>query len=299
MQPGNGLYHRFFREHFSLVSIHLLSPIFFSLANFVKILPAATPEICKMTDRTDEFFIPDNEVRLRDELDYRCVDEYIRSAEAFSRSSYQSVYIIDYFRQNFLYVSPNPMFLCGLSPERVKELGYRFYLDFVPEDEQPLLLTLNKAGFAFYNDIPVSERKDWYISYDFHILYNGRKILINHKLTPLALTSDGRIWLALCVVSAATHTDAGHIEMHRVGTSEYFEYNTVSRRWIKKQMPTLNDGEKSVLTLSIQGYTMSEIADKICLSPDTIKKYRKRIFEKLEVRNISEAIVAATNNKLI
>lgn len=191
------------------------------------------------------------------------------------------------------------MFLCGLSSERVKELGYRFYLDFVPEDEQSMLLTLNKAGFAFYNDLPVDERKDWYISYDFHILNEEKKILINHKLTPLALTSDGRIWLALCVVSAATHTDAGHIEMHRVGFSGYFEYSNVSRRWIKKQMPSLTDGEKSVLTLSIQGYTMSEIADIIYLSPDTIKKYRKRIFEKLEVRNISEAIVAATNNKLL
>lgn len=43
-----------------------------------------------------EFFIPDNEIRLPEELDYSRVDEYIRSAEAFSRSSYQSVYIIDY-----------------------------------------------------------------------------------------------------------------------------------------------------------------------------------------------------------
>ncbi len=247
----------------------------------------------------DDFFIPDNEIRFPEELDYSRVDEYIRSAEAFSRSSYQSVYIIDYFRQNFLYVSPNPMFLCGLSPERVKELGYRFYLDFVPEDEQPMLLTLNKAGFAFYNDIPTDERKDWHISYDFHILNEGKKILVNHKLTPLALTSDGRIWLALCVVSAATHTDAGHIEMHRVGSSDFFEYNLTTRRWDKRQMPVLTDGEKSVLALSIQGYTMTEIADKICLSPDTIKKYRKRIFEKLDVRNISEAIVAATNNKLL
>ena len=246
-----------------------------------------------------EFFIPDNEVMLPEELDYSRVDEYIRSAEAFSRSSYQSVYIIDYFRQNFLYVSPNPMFLCGLSPERVKELGYRFYLEFVPEEEQPMLLMLNKAGFGFYNDIPVHERKDWYISYDFHILNEGKKILINHKMTPLALTSDGRIWLSLCIVSASTHTEAGHIEMHHVGSSEYFEYNETTHRWIKKRMPTLTDGEKSVLTLSIQGYTMSEIADKICLSPDTIKKYRKHIFEKLEVRNISDAIVAATNNKLL
>ena len=62
------------------------------------------------------------------------------------------------------------------------------------------------------------------------MLNDGRKILVNHKLTPLALTSDGRIWLALCVVSAATHSDAGHIEMHRVGSSEFFEYDIKSRR---------------------------------------------------------------------
>ena len=39
----------------------------------------------------DEFFIPDNEVKLPEELDYSCVNEYIRSAEAFSHSTYQSV----------------------------------------------------------------------------------------------------------------------------------------------------------------------------------------------------------------
>ena len=58
-----------------------------------------------MDRMTDDFFIPDNEVRLQEELDYSRVSEYIRSAEAFSRSTYQSVYIIDYFRRNFLYVS--------------------------------------------------------------------------------------------------------------------------------------------------------------------------------------------------
>ena len=189
-----------------------------------------------MLKTTDDFFIPDNEVRLPKELDYSRVSEYVRSAEAFSRSTYQSVYIIDYFKQNFLYVSPNPMFLCGLSPEQMRDLGYRFYIQYVPEKEQPFLLALNKAGFDFYNNIPLVERKDWYISYDFHILNSGRKILVNHKLTPLALTSDGRIWLALCVVSASTHTDAGHIEMHRVGSSDFFEYNMNICRWDKWQM---------------------------------------------------------------
>lgn len=36
----------------------------------------------------DDFFIPDNEVKLPDELDYSRADEYVRSAEAFSSSTY-------------------------------------------------------------------------------------------------------------------------------------------------------------------------------------------------------------------
>lgn len=250
-------------------------------------------------DRTDGFFIPENEIRLPHELDYTRVGEYIDCAEAFSRSSYQSVYIIDYFKRNFLYVSPNPMFLCSLTPEEVLKLGYRFYIDYVPADEHRLLLTINSAGFAFWKDIPEGERKDWYISYDFHIVNGGRRILVNHKLTPLALTSDERIWLALCVVSASTHAEAGHIEIHHVGSSEFFEYNPLTHKWVRRQAPILTEGEKSVLTLSIQGYTMAEIADRICLSADTIKKYRRDIFRKLGARNISEAIVAATNSKLL
>ena len=55
------------------------------------------------------------------------------------------------------------MFLCGLTPEQMRRLGYRFYLEYVPEDEQQLLLTLNRAGFSFYNDIPIDERKEWHI----------------------------------------------------------------------------------------------------------------------------------------
>lgn len=251
------------------------------------------------TNRLKEFFIPDNEVKHPEELDYERVEEYIQSAEAFSRSTYQSVYIIDYFRKKFLYVSPNSLFLCGMTPESVLELGYGFYLEYVPEEEQKLLLEFNRAGFAFYNDLPEDERREWYIQYDFHIVNEGRPILVHHKLTPLALTSDGRVWLALCVVSVSNHTTPGHIEMHRADSPDFFEYNMVTRRWDKRTIPSLTEGERLVITLSLQGFTMSEIADKMCLSHDTIKKYRKQIFEKLGVRNISEAIVAATNNKLL
>ncbi len=71
---------------------------------------------------------------LSGEPDYGLAEFFVRSAEAFAKATYESVYIIDYFLKNFLYVSPNSLFLCGLSTEEDKK-GYQFYIDHVPDDE--------------------------------------------------------------------------------------------------------------------------------------------------------------------
>lgn len=252
-----------------------------------------------MDPNIEKFFIPGNEVKLTAELDYQHAADYIRAAQAFARTTYQSVYIIDYHLRRFLFASPGPLNKCGLTAERIMELSYKIYLDFVPEDEVRMLQHINRAGFEFFAGIPAGERPEWYITYDFHFGGADNLSLINHKLTPLELTSDGRIWLALCVFSAATHTEPGNVEMHRIGSSDFYEYNLVTRRWNLRHMPSLTESETAILNLSIQGFTIADIAGRLNLSTETIKKYRQRLFEKLEVHNISEAIVAATNSKLL
>lgn len=249
--------------------------------------------------RVEDFFIRENEVGFDSEPDYSRAADFVSAAEAFSRCTYQSVYIIDYYRQNFLYVSDNPILLCGLSPEKVMELGYRFYFDVVPEEDLKLLVLINRAGFEFYDRLPVDERCQWFITYDFHIMSRGRKLLINHKLTPLVLGPAGRIWLALCVVSASSHITPGHIEMHRDGSVECFQFNVSSRKWVKKPVPVLTEREKQLIMLSSRGYTMTEIADKMCLAPVTVKKERIRLYDRLGVTNISEAILMAINGGLL
>ena len=47
------------------------------------------------------------------------------------------------------------------------------------------------------------------------------------------------------------------------------------------------------------GYTVNEIADLVHRSFDSVKVYRKTIFEKLGADNITEAINIAMNFRLI
>lgn len=48
-------------------------------------------------------------------------------------ATYQCVYIIDYFHQDFIYASDNLAYLCGLEPEQLMEAGYQMYIDHVPD----------------------------------------------------------------------------------------------------------------------------------------------------------------------
>jgi two-component system, NarL family, invasion response regulator UvrY len=62
---------------------------------------------------------------------------------------------------------------------------------------------------------------------------------------------------------------------------------------------TLSDREMQVLQQIASGKTVSEIADEISLSVNTISTYRSRILEKLQLNNNSELTRYAIENDLV
>ena len=168
--------------------------------------------------------------------DYQKVNSLVNAAEAFARATHQCVYIIDYFKQNFLYVSENLAYWCGQTSETIKNFGYRFYLDYVPEKEQQMLLEINKKWFGLFNEMPIGDRLDYTISYDFHIIQGKKYRLVNHHITPMVLTKDGRIWLALCTISMSARNTPGHIILEKSGSQSYYEYSLEMHKWIKKKV---------------------------------------------------------------
>ena len=148
---------------------------------------------------------------------------------------------------------------------------------------------------------PLGENTSIYtVSCNFHFLVNGHSVLVNHKVTPFARTAEGEVWLALCLVSPSVHSDTGHIEATVSSPSGYSVYTFENHCWKKrKNQLVLTEGERTMLHLSAQGYTMSQIGEKMYRSVDTVKMYRKRVFDKLGVSNISEAIAFAFNYNLL
>lgn len=252
-----------------------------------------------MNTNIGDFFIISNAVHNIADEDYEKLGLLVNAAKAFARSTNQGVYIIDYFRMNFLYVSENLANWCGIPSDKIKDFGYQIYIDHVPEDEQRMLVEINQSGFNLFEQIPVEERLDYTITYDFHFTQGRKRQLVNHHLTPMVLTKDGRIWLALCTVEMSARNVPGHIVVRKSNSNMYYEYSLEKHKWLVKENVKLSETERDILVLSAQGYTMNDISDRLCKSIDTIKACKRALFAKLEVRNIAEALSYATNYKLI
>jgi len=246
------------------------------------------------------FFSLKNTVQEVTDNDIEKLANYLSPIEAFARTTNKSVYVIDYEKKGFEFVSDNPLFLSGYSSQEVKEMGYDFYFKQVPEEDLELLLKINTVGFDFYEKLAIEERKKYSISYDFRLkTEKGKPILINQKLTPIFLTETGKVWKAICIVSLSSEQRSGNITIHKSGSREAFKYDMDGDFWKSVLKQELSDREKEILQYAIRGYSINDIAEKIYISPDTVKFHRKKLFEKLEVANISEAIAQAAGNNLI
>lgn len=248
----------------------------------------------------NHFFDERNTLHHLSDKDLEQMKDYISAVDAFARLSYKSIYVIDYQNQSFEYVSNNPLFLCGLSSQEVKELGYAFYFRNVKKEDLELLMKINEAGFSFYERILIEERKLYTISYDFHLINERNKpVLINHKLTPIFLNEKGKIWKAMCIVALSPNQTEGNITINKQDSEYFWKLNLETNVWEKNQKVKLSEREFNILELSARGFTINEIAEKIFVSTDTVKFHRRKIFDKFNVQSISEALSYAKINKLI
>jgi len=249
----------------------------------------------------EKFFDPISKDGYLGDDNYQMIKQYMLALRAVSKLINLGFYIIDYNKQEFLYVSDDPLFLSGYKQEEVLKMGYEFYNKVVPPDDLDMLLELNEKGFEFFYNLPVERRDKASISYDFRLKRRDTRseILINHKLTPLILTETGNIWFALCLVSLSVAEKPGNIFITFQDKDERFDYDVIRKKFKPAKVKHLSKREKDVLRLMIQGYVTCEISQQLFISEETVKFHKRNIVKKLKVKSAMEAVYFATINKIV
>lgn len=232
-------------------------------------------------------------------------EEYERAEQlrpivgSFVRTSYQSVFIIDFYKKNYFYVPECPLFLSDVMPSDFQREGLSLFLDRIPRSEVRKLFRVCQSGFELFYNQPTETREQCVICYDFHLLDRGRRVMVHHKLTPFLMTKDNELWMILCVVSLSPQKTAGHAIFRNKATGMTWSYSFDTWQWDVENMAILSQDEKKLLAYSAQGHSREAVGRMMGKSVDTIKLYRRRLFEKLGVDNITEAVSYASAYGLI
>lgn len=76
-------------------------------------------------------------------------------------------------------------------------------------------------------------------------------------------------------------------------------YKTIESGGERSPLDRLSDRERDVLGLTAEGFSSSEIGEKLFISPKTVDTYRSRIMEKLGIRHRSELVRFALQTGLL
>ena len=184
----------------------------------------------------------------------------------------KSIYFVDYVRKKFLYISSNPLFLCGYTVKEVKDFGFDYYQKVVPTEDLQLLLEASKRAGIFYYNLPVNLRADFCVHADFRLRHrHGQSILINHKMTPLKISKKGGMQLALCTVNLSNSKQGGSIYIQMLNEALKYNYCYSKKKFIAQSYEALSRREKQVIKLAVKGYSAKEIASELCISTSTVK----------------------------
>ncbi|MCD8318171.1 MAG: LuxR C-terminal-related transcriptional regulator, partial [Paraprevotella sp.] len=226
----------------------------------------------------------------------KCIVDAVKE---ISQNFNQGLYLFDHLKGDFLQVFPKLYELCGENTNGIQEIHYETYLQHIPEEERQILLEINERSRELFRTLPIEKRKSSILSYNLHLVCNGKKTLVNHKLRPIMLTPNGNVWIALCTMQLPARKGPGHAIIQHADNHTYDEYDMQGHEWIRRRTPTLNELERDILILSARGHTMTEIAAEVHKSVNTIKTCKWNLFKRLDVKSITEALTYAINNNLI
>lgn len=222
----------------------------------------------------------------------------IQHFHMFSAITTECFYVLDIPRKQFLYIKPDDLFLCGYSVEEAMKLGCDFYSKVVYPEDLSLWMEILMIIFQQMDELKEKRGEIDYLSCSFRLVRRYSFLprpmpqMVYHRMTPIWV--NDKLRYLVCLLDSSTVKNAGNLCIYNKNGLAYEEYNFTTKHWKRKKKGMFTERERAILMLAEQGKTTKEIAEVLCKGHNTIRNQIKRIFSKLNVHSILEAIDIAS-----
>ena len=202
-----------------------------------------------------------------------------------------------------IYFAANLHKLTTESHDDVIRQGFGFFTSHTDDDGFADLHSVESFWPMFFHDKladdSLTTQQNYTIScyLSFDVLGETRDVCIS--FSPFDFSADRKVVTAICTVKMDHSGQRRVIEMHDNRNGVSFVYNRTSCRWESSGKLELTAQEKMIIELAEAGLAVSMIADRMCLTPHAVNYHKRKLFEKLQVRSMSQAISVARESRLL
>jgi DNA-binding CsgD family transcriptional regulator len=188
----------------------------------------------------------------------------------------------------------------GYSKDVVERENEDFYFRIFPTREIERIQRIHDANMKILNKYPINRRKDLYaIVNEIAYTSTGERIIVQDKAIPYQLDKNGNLWLALCCTTIAPSFSEESVAKATV-------ISKTGDRWVfaggKLELTTskiLTDEEQKILKWQTDDLTAEQIGEYLSISVDSLKRKKRKIYDKLNVATSDAAIYKAAQMGLI
>ena len=222
----------------------------------------------------------------------------ISSIDAFARLTDLSCFIIDFDEHCLLYRSENLIYLNEITyKDKMRECSNPYW-EVISEETLDLLISISHNYWTINHEVPREEYQNHVCTIDYPIIVSGKEIYINQRFTPLVLRDDGIAKIGLFVVENSSQKDFTSFIITPSG--KRWKFDIENKKFVGFEIGrSLSLVDKAILHRAKKGMTSEEIAAELYISVNTVKTHRLRIFQKLGVHSLQEALSVVGNYKLV
>lgn len=248
-----------------------------------------------MSDVNRLFF---NHAINEDLTDKDALKTLIQAVDASSRINCLSCMIIDFDTHDLIYRSEQLAYIDEASTKDVRRVCANPYWSLISEETLDQLLAIRNNYLLPGNELSREDYAQHVCTIDYPISLRNHELFITQKFTPLTMRSDGITRTGLFTIN---YSNKRQIESSIIaGSGKRFRFDFTQRKFIEYDLGlTLSLVEKAILHRARMGMTSREIAESLYISENTVKTHRMRIFKKLHVESITEALAVIGNYQLM